>query len=90
MKAAILGDNGIEVRDIEKNLAPDRLLTVEEAATRLGCKKWWLYDNQDKLPFTLRLGRRGVRFSSNGIDKYIRQREGKQCECRTARRGRLG
>ena len=54
----------------------DRLISVEEAATRLGFSKDWIYRKAKagKLPFTVRLENR-VRFSANGIDRYIVQRK---------------
>lgn len=56
--------------------AEDRLLTVEEAATKLGTSRDWVYRHADQLPFTVRVGRQ-VRFSGQGIDRYIRQRAGR-------------
>jgi excisionase family DNA binding protein len=53
----------------------DQLLTVEEAAKRLGCSKDWLYRQSKKLPFVLRVGRH-LRFSELGIEKYIRRKMG--------------
>ena len=50
----------------------DRLLTVDEAAARLGQSKDWLYRHATKLPFTRRVGRQ-VRFSSQGLESYIRR-----------------
>ena len=57
-------------------VAPERLLNVREAAERLAVPPDWLYRNAKKLPFTVRLGPGLLRFSSNGIDRYIRQRQG--------------
>jgi excisionase family DNA binding protein len=54
----------------------DHLLTVEEAAERLGTSRDWLYRKAHKLPFTVRLGSRRLRFSSKGIDRYLRTRQG--------------
>jgi predicted DNA-binding transcriptional regulator AlpA len=54
---------------------PDELLTVEQAATRLGTTPDWLYRQAKRLPFTVRLGPRQLRFSSRGITRYIRQRQ---------------
>ena len=48
----------------------DSLLSVEEAAERLGMSTDYLYRNSKKLPFTRRMGRK-VLFSSAGIDQYI-------------------
>lgn len=50
----------------------DELLTVEQAAERLGMSEKYLYSNAKTLPFTKRMGR-NLRFSANGIDRYIRQ-----------------
>lgn len=54
----------------------DRLLTVNEAATRLAVTKYWLYTHSGTLPFTVRMGDRSVRFSEKGIERYLRQRQG--------------
>lgn len=53
---------------------PDRLLDVTAAATRLGTSRDWLYHHARQLPFTVRQGRL-LRFSSHGIDRYIRNRQ---------------
>ena len=55
----------------------DRLLTVNEAAAKLGMTKDWLYRHAKSLPFTVRPSRGRVRFSLRGIEKYIRQRQGR-------------
>ncbi len=55
----------------------DRLLSVPEAAQKLGVSEDWLYRKASKLPFTVRLGPRQLRFSERGIEKYIRQRQGR-------------
>ncbi len=54
----------------------DRLLTVKEAADRLGISRDWVYRHAEKLPFTVRLGSR-LLFSAQGIERYIRQRQGR-------------
>jgi len=51
----------------------DELLTVTEAADRLSLSTDYLYRNSEDLPFTVRIGS-AIRFSSNGIDDYIRRR----------------
>lgn len=53
-------------------ISEDRLLTVDEAAARLGQSKDWLYRHATKLPFTRRVGRQ-VRFSSQSLESYIRR-----------------
>ena len=55
----------------------DRLLTVAETADRLACTKDWLYRHHHRLPFAVRNGRQ-VRFSADGLDRYIRQRAGRE------------
>jgi len=52
----------------------DTLLKVEEAAKRLDVSKDWLYRHAKELPFTMRIGRRQLRFSDSGIEKYIKSR----------------
>jgi excisionase family DNA binding protein len=51
---------------------PDSLLDVNEAAARLRVSQHYLYRNHRRLPFTRRMGR-SLRFSSTGIDQYIRR-----------------
>ena len=51
---------------------PDELLTVEQAAERLGLSVDYLYKNHSRLPFARRMGR-SLRFSSLGIDDYIKR-----------------
>jgi len=53
----------------------DRLLTAKEAANTLACSIDWLYRHARQLPFTVRQGR-SVKFSAQGIERYIRQRRG--------------
>ncbi len=55
----------------------DRLLTIDEAAERLAVTKDWLYHHAKSLPFTVRPARRQLRFSARGIERYIRQRQGR-------------
>lgn len=55
---------------------PDRLLDVEEASRRLSVSPDTLYRKARDLPFTVRLGHL-VRFSSAGIDRFIRTRQGR-------------
>lgn len=56
---------------------PDRLLTVEQAADRLGLAKDTLYRKAKAFPFAVRLPGRQVRFSASGIEKFIRSRSGR-------------
>jgi excisionase family DNA binding protein len=50
----------------------DQLLSVDDAAERLGMSRNYLYRNSQKFPFTRHVGR-SVRFSSLGIDSYIQK-----------------
>ena len=52
------------------------LLTVDQAAERLGVSKDWLFRRSRSLPFVVRLGRH-LRFSSRGIERYLRHRTGR-------------
>ncbi|MGD0950449.1 MAG: helix-turn-helix domain-containing protein [Candidatus Binatia bacterium] len=61
--------------EVPRDPAPDALLDVTEAAKRLATTKDWLYRHAAGLPFTVRQGRL-LRFSSQGIDRYIRERSG--------------
>jgi predicted DNA-binding transcriptional regulator AlpA len=54
--------------------ANDELLDVNEASRRLGMSASYLYHNSAKFTFTRRIGPRALRFSSDGIEKYIRAR----------------
>ena len=54
----------------------DRLLTVDQAAERLGVTRDWLRRRPD-MPFVVKLSEGVVRYSSRGIDYYIATRAGK-------------
>ena len=54
----------------------EALVDVDEASRRLATSKDWLYRHAKRLPFTVRVGR-ALRFSTHGIDRYIRQRQGR-------------
>jgi len=56
--------------------AEETLLTVDKAAERLGVSKDWLFRRSRTLPFVVRLGRH-LRFSSRGIERYLRNRTGR-------------
>jgi predicted DNA-binding transcriptional regulator AlpA len=46
---------------------PDRLMTVDEVAVRLGVTPRWLYRHAKQLPFTRKLSRRTLRFSEMAL-----------------------
>lgn len=53
----------------------DRLLEAAEAAELLATTPATLYRNKDRYPFVVRNGR-SVRFSANGIAKWIERKRG--------------
>lgn len=53
------------------NNQPDRLIGVEEAAELLGTSAKWLYAHWQELPFAQKLGPKSLRFSANGIQRWI-------------------
>jgi hypothetical protein len=54
---------------------PDRLLDVEDAATRLRTTPDWL-SRQKALPFRVELSPGQVRYSEQGLDEWIAARRG--------------
>ena len=57
--------------------APDKLITVEEAAERIGMTVRWIYGHASELPFVVRLpNSRAVRFSERGLAKWLAKRVG--------------
>lgn len=69
----IIRDAVIEA--INKGTDDDRLLDAEEAAKLLSVSEDWLYRNGKKLPFTRKLGSKMLRFSYQGILKYLQTRK---------------
>ena len=52
-----------------------RELTIEEAAERLKTSKDWLYRHWRKLPFTVQLSPKQLRFSTKGIERYLEEKQ---------------
>ncbi len=52
----------------------DALVDAPEAARRLKMSIGWLYKNASRLPFTRRVGPRSLRFSADGIRRYLTRR----------------
>jgi predicted DNA-binding transcriptional regulator AlpA len=50
------------------------LLSVQEAAARLGMTPQWLYRHSASLPFARKLGHRTLRFDAAGIDRWLKHR----------------
>lgn len=55
---------------------PDRLLTAEQVADRLQISADYVYRHARQYPFMIREGRH-VRFSQLGLDRYLKQRQGR-------------
>jgi predicted DNA-binding transcriptional regulator AlpA len=53
----------------------DKLLNAEKAAEILGVSPSWLYRYGKRLPFTRKLAPRVLRFSAQGIQKYLATRK---------------
>jgi predicted DNA-binding transcriptional regulator AlpA len=53
----------------------DRLLNPEEAAKLLSVSEDWLYHNAKRLPFTRKLGPRLLRFSYQGMIKWMESKK---------------
>jgi predicted DNA-binding transcriptional regulator AlpA len=52
---------------------PGALLTVDEAAERIGMSKSWLYRHGARLPFSLKLGT-AIRFDPDGLAAWLRSK----------------
>lgn len=59
----------------ELNGQEERLLDAEGAAALLGVSRDWIYRNASRLPFTRKLGPKMLRFSYQGIQKYLATRK---------------
>ena len=53
----------------------DNLLDAEKASKILSVSPDWLYRNASKLPFTRKLGPKMLRFSYQGIQKWLTSRK---------------
>jgi predicted DNA-binding transcriptional regulator AlpA len=53
----------------------ERLLTADEAAKMLSTSPDWLYRHAKKLPFTRKLGPKMLRFSHQGMVKWLATRK---------------
>jgi predicted DNA-binding transcriptional regulator AlpA len=63
------------IAKIGTKLSDERLLTVEQAAEMLSMSPDWLYRHAKKLPFTRKLGPKMLRFSYQGILKWLATRK---------------
>jgi len=53
----------------------DRLLNAKETSALLAMSEDWLYRNGHKLPFVRKMGPRMLRFSYQGIQKWLTSRK---------------
>ena len=74
--AGLLAAIAAQLLETSEASPADRLLTVTEAAARLGSSRQWLYRHADELPFTVRLAPRKLGFSAQGIDTFLRTQQG--------------
>jgi predicted DNA-binding transcriptional regulator AlpA len=78
---ALLGDIRRIIREevnsalVKHESNEDRLLTADEAAKLLSMSTDWLYRNAKKLPFSRKLGPKMLRFSHQGIVKWLESRK---------------
>jgi excisionase family DNA binding protein len=60
-----------EVQEISKRNG-DRLLTIDQVTQTLSVSKDWVYRNENRFPFTRKLGPKMVRFSETGLQKWLK------------------
>jgi predicted DNA-binding transcriptional regulator AlpA len=70
---AIVKDELEQALVSKSHLQEDRLITIEEAAKLLSVSEDWLYRHGKKLPFTRKIHHKMLRFSYQGLQKYISQ-----------------
>jgi excisionase family DNA binding protein len=54
----------------------DRLVTIDQVASRLSVSKDRVHRNEKRLNFTRKLGPKLVRLSESGLQKWLRDEEG--------------
>jgi len=64
-----------EIKNANGASKTDRLLDPEEAAKLLSVSEDWLYHQAKRLPFTRKLGPRLLRFSYQGILKWMESKK---------------
>jgi len=64
-----------ELEKVLNGQSGDRVLTAEQAGEILGTSPDWLYRHASKLPFTRKLGPKMLRFSCQGIQKWLATRK---------------
>ena len=71
----VLIREGVESVQSAKGHGEDRLLTAEDAAGVLSVSPDWLYRNAKTLPFARKIGEKMLRFSSQGMQKWLNTRK---------------
>ena len=75
-KLATVQGRLLSVRLAEPRPTPDRLLTPDEAAERLGTTTEWVYKNwKTKLPFGIKVSPKQLRFSERRLERFLAMRE---------------
>ncbi len=74
LRALVRDEIQAEVGQIA-NQDGERLLTIEEAAQILSVSPDWIYRNAKKLPFTHKLGPKMLRFSYQGLLRWLATRK---------------
>ena len=64
-----------ELKKVLNGQSGDRLLTAEQAAEILSTSPDWLYHHAGRLPFTRKLAPKMLRFSYQGIQKWLTSRK---------------
>ena len=73
LKALVRGE--IEKAVGQNGSTGDELLGAEKAAKILSVSEDWLYRHDNRLPFTRKLGPKMLRFSYQGIQKYLASKQ---------------
>jgi excisionase family DNA binding protein len=60
--------------DEPREVGADEYLTTAEAAALLRVSRRWLYRRAGRLPFARKLSRRELRFSRQGLERYMATR----------------
>lgn len=73
-------DHNLAMTELVKRMSQstrDRLLTADEVAQRMGLRnRQAVYRRARQWPFVVQDGERGMRFSEQGLERYLRSRQG--------------
>ena len=68
--------NDSQAPEKDPPLTPDRMLDASDAAALLGVAPRWLYRHAARLPFTRRIGAKALRFSEQGLHRWLERQHG--------------